>query len=277
MNAFRFLAPRRRSLLFLLLVLLLPPAALEAERRTIGSSVEGRPIEVEVLGDGPVDVIIVGGIHGGYEANSIRLARRFAEYYRGDPRRLPASFTLHIIDTMNPDGLFRVTRGTPVEEFDFRSADTVPGRFNANGVDLNRNWADDGWRPQSTWRNRVVDAGSEPFSEPETRAVREYFEAVDPAASVFYQSAGGFIWYSGAEEGWAPSLRLAERYGRASGYRVVRPEPREAEEEDDITGSADDYFYEQRHRNLTVELTTHYVVEWERNLAGFEAFLRALE
>lgn len=42
----------------------------------IGRSVEGRPITVERVGSGPIDVLIVGGIHGGYEANSIVLARR---------------------------------------------------------------------------------------------------------------------------------------------------------------------------------------------------------
>ncbi|MFP4331293.1 MAG: M14 family metallopeptidase [Spirochaetaceae bacterium] len=263
------------SLMFLQMTMASTDVA--AQTRSIGSSVEGRRIEVAVFGDGPQDILMVGGIHGAYEANSIALARRFADYYRSDPSRLPERFTLHIIDNMNPDGLHSITGDTPFEEFDFRAVDARSGRFNANGVDLNRNWADDQWRPESTWRNRVVDAGSAPFSEPETRAVRDYFEEIEPVVSVFYQSAGGFIWYSGAEEGWTEALELAEAYGLASGYRVVRPEPRESEEQDNITGSADDYFYEERHRNLTVELTTHYVVEWERNLAGFEALLEQLD
>lgn len=257
---------------------LLLPQQITAQEQVIGRSVEDRPISVEVVGDGPVDVIIVGGIHGGYEANSIALARRFTQYYQDDPTRLPERFTLHVIDNMNPDGLHLITDGTPLEEFDFRAVDARPGRFNANGVDLNRNWDGD-WKPQSTWLNTIVDAGSAPFSEPETRAVRDYFRDVDPAASVFYQSAGAFLWYTGAEEGWEPALELAEVYGRASGYRVERPEPRQSEDEDDdddITGSADDYFFEIGHRNVTVELTTHYVIEWERNLAGFQALLDEL-
>jgi hypothetical protein len=255
---------------------LLQPQQLTGLERVIGRSVEDRPISVEIIGDGPLDVIIVGGIHGGYEANSIALARRFTQYYREDRSRLPERFTLHIIDNMNPDGLHIITGGVPLEEFDFRSVDTRPGRFNANGVDLNRNW-DGNWQPQSTWRNTIVDTGTGPFSEPETRAVRDYFREVDPVASVFYQSAGAFLWYTGAEEGWEPALELAEAYGTASGYRVIRPEPRQSEdEEDDITGSADDYFYEIGHRNVTVELTTHYVIEWDRNLAGFQALLSQL-
>ncbi len=265
----------RLHVLLCVVVFLIPTTLAESAEREIGESVEGRPITVEVIGDGPIDVVIVGGIHGGYEANSIALSRRFATHYRENPDALPQNVTLHIIANMNPDGLFRITGGVPIDEFDFRAVNTRPGRFNANGVDLNRNW-DATWRPTSVWGDVVVDAGDAPFSEPETRAVRDYFLEVRPVASVFYQSAGSFIWYSGAEEGWEPSLLLADVYGDTSGYRVIRPPRRDPDEEDDITGSSDDWFYRIRHRNVTVELTTHYVIEWERNLAGFTALLQAL-
>ena len=247
------------------------PSAGETE--VIGRSVEGRPITATRIGSGPVDVILVGGIHGGYEANSILLARRFAEHFRTTSGELEPEFTIHVIETMNPDGLYRVTGGADPEVFDFRAADTVPGRFNARGVDLNRNW-DGQWRPVSYWRGREVDAGTEPFSEPETRAVRDYFLRVDPVASVFFQSAAAFLWYSGAEEGWEESLELAQAYSEGSGYRVLQPSG--GQNDFDITGSADDYFYVIGHRNVTVELTTHYEIEWDRNLAGVRSLLRAL-
>ena len=249
-----------------------PPAG---EREIIGRSVEGRPITASRIGSGPVDVILVGGIHGGYEANSILLARRFAEHYRGALDELAPEFTLHVIENMNPDGLYRITGGADPAEFDFRAVNTVPGRFNARGVDLNRNW-DGQWRPVSYWRGREVDAGTEPFSEPETRAVRDYFLRVDPVASVFFQSAAAFLWYSGAEEGWEESLELAQAYSVGSGYRVLQPSGGGGDNDFDITGSADDYFYTIGHRNVTVELTTHYEIEWDRNLAGVRSLLRAL-
>lgn len=240
---------------------------------TIGRSVEGRRITVERIGSGPIDVIFVGGIHGGYEANSILLARRFVEHFRANPNELAPHFTLHVIENMNPDGLYRITAGVDPAEFDFRSADTVPGRFNARGVDLNRNW-DGQWQPVSYWGQREVNTGSGPFSEPETRSVRDYFLRVDPVASVFFQSAGAFLWYSGAEEGWEESLQLAQAYSAGSGYRVMQP--RGGQNDFDITGSADDYFYTIGHRNVTVELTTHYEIDWERNLAGVRSLLAAL-
>jgi hypothetical protein len=239
----------------------------------IGRSVEGRAITVRRLGGGGTDVIIVGGIHGGYEANSILLARELYEHFAANPDQIPEGLTLHFIENMNPDGLYRVTGGVPVAEFDFRTADIVPGRFNANGVDLNRNWDGD-WQPTSFWGTRVVSAGSAPFSEPETQAVRDYFEKVDPAVSVFYQSAADGLWYSGADEGWASSRLLAEIYSAASGYRL--PEPEAGPVAYEITGSADDYFFELRHPNITVELRTRYSTEFEQNLRGLSALLSSL-
>lgn len=254
-------------------------AAEQTRREVIGRSVEGREITVELVGSGPVDVLVVGGIHGGYEHNSIVLARRLLEHYRQGSGQLPQRFTLHIIDNMNPDGLHRVTGGAPINEFDFRAADTVPGRFNARWVDLNRNWDGD-WEPTSYWGRREVNAGSAPFSEPETRALRDYVESTDPVLSVFFQSAAAGLWYSGAEDGWTPARRLAEVYAAASGYRLPDPEANGGTDgpvDYEITGSADDYFHEIGHPNLTVELTNHYDIDWEQNLAGFEALLSALE
>lgn len=125
-----------------------------------------------------------------------------------------------------------------------------------------------------------MDAGSEPFSEPETRAVRDYFQRIDAVVSVFFQSAAAGLWYSGAQEQWEPARRIAEAYSEGSGYSLP-------ERDDDgkvagpvdyeITGSADDYFHEIGHPNVTVELTTNYGIEWERNLAGFEAMLSAIQ
>jgi len=239
----------------------------------IGRSVEGRPITVRRVGEGSKDVAIVGGIHGGYEANSILLTRELYEHFAANPAQIPAIITLHFIENMNPDGLHRVSGGVPVEVFDFQTVDIVPGRFNANGVDLNRNWDGD-WQPTSFWGSRVVDAGSAPFSEPETQAIRDYFERIDPVVSIFYQSAADGLWYSGADEEWTPSRRVAEIYSEASGYPMPQPDGGPVAYE--ITGSADDYFYEVRHPNITVELRTRFSTEFDRNLRGLSALLASL-
>jgi hypothetical protein len=268
-------------------VLILLSVALTAEtlpsvgpidtREIIGYSVEDREIRVDTIGSGPVDILIVGGIHGGYEANSVVLARRVARHFRENSEELDPRFTLHIIDLMNPDGLYRITGGVPAEQFNFRAVNTRPGRFNANMVDLNRNWGAD-WKPVSYWGTTQVNTGTGPWSEPETRAVRDYFQRIEPAASIFFQSAGSFLWYSGAERSWPYSRELAQAYSAASGYLLRERDPGEAPRNNpfEITGSSDDWFYSIGHRNITVELTNHYEIEWERNLAGLKAVLELL-
>ncbi len=244
------------------------------QREIIGYSVQGREISVERIGNGPIDLLIVGGIHGGYEANSVVLAREVADYFRMRPLELGSSVTLHVIDLMNPDGLYLIAGDADPSSFPFMDVERVPGRFNANGVDLNRNWDAD-WKTVSYWGTREVNTGTGPFSEPETRAVRDYFTRIEPEGSIFFQSAGAFLWYSGAEYGWEPAGELAGVYAEASGYRLAAPRIRDPEEPRrfDITGSSDDWFYSIGHRNITVELTNHFDTEFERNLMGVKAVI----
>ncbi|MFW5975818.1 MAG: M14 family metallopeptidase [Alkalispirochaetaceae bacterium] len=255
-----------------LLLSLLAVLSLQAEN--LGSSVEGRAITVERIGGGERDVLVVGGIHGGYEWNSILLAREVADHYRENRDALPEGITLHVIENMNPDGVARITGETPIEEFDFSEVNTVPGRFNARSVDLNRNW-DDEWQPTSYWGRREVDAGSAPFSEPETRIVRDYIERIDPVVVLFFQSAAAGIWYSGAQDEWEPARRLATAYGDASGYRL--PVDGEGPVDYEITGAASGYLYRRDIPTIVVELTNHRDTELERNLAGLRALLSSLE
>lgn len=252
-----------------LLIGALSPAAAE----NLGKSVQGRPIVVERIGNGNRPLLLIGGIHGGYEWNSILLAREVANHVRDNPRWLPEEFTIHVIENMNPDGLHRVTGGAFIEEFNFARVNTVPGRFNARWVDLNRNW-DDEWQPTSYWGSREVSAGSAPFSEPETRIVRDYVQRIEPEVVLFFQSAAAGIWYSGAPEEWEPARRLAAAYGNAAGYRL--PSGGDGPVDYEITGSASGYLYSRGIPTIVVELTTHQDTELSKNLAGLEALLKAL-
>ena len=146
------------------------------ERFLIGESVEGRPIWAWRLGKGEQRIVLVGGIHGSYEANSARLAELLANHFRLHRADVLPGIQLVIIPAANPDGLA------------YRSddPDDLAGRFNANGVDLNRNWGCD-WAEEATLRDIPVDPGPRPFSEPETRALRAYFLAEPLKAAIFSQ------------------------------------------------------------------------------------------
>jgi predicted deacylase len=238
----------------------------------IGRSVEGRPLQSYRFGSGPRTGIVFAGIHGGYEWNTILLARRLADHFETHPREIPSTFTLYIIPALNPDGLQAVTGGAPLAEFDFSRAAIARGRFNGRGVDLNRNFGAT-WEPVAYWGSREVDPGSAPFSEPETRALRDFVQRHDPEFVVSYHSAANGIYYGGRHERWEPSRRIARAYSRASGYPL--PERGESLVSYEITGAAASYFYSLRIPAVTVELAGRSGPEFSRNLAGLRALLQA--
>ncbi len=59
----------------------------------IGFSVAGRPIEAYTFGNGEKQYLIVAGIHGGYEGNTIALANELITYINDNPDVIPADVT----------------------------------------------------------------------------------------------------------------------------------------------------------------------------------------
>ncbi len=55
------------------------------ETFVIGYSNENRPLEVTRFGNGPIQRLIVAGIHGGYEGNTIALAEELIGPYSDSP------------------------------------------------------------------------------------------------------------------------------------------------------------------------------------------------
>ena len=96
-------------------------AAPSVTELTLGTSGASRPITAVKIGDGARKFALVGDTHGGPEANTYQLASQLADYFRAHPEEVPPEVRLYIIPTLNPDGLAGGTR------------------FNAAGVDLNRN------------------------------------------------------------------------------------------------------------------------------------------
>ncbi len=235
--------------------------------QTIGVSAGGRAIESYRFGFGSQVVVLVGGIHGGYEWNTIVLAYELIDYFLESPDRVPSNVTLYIIPSANPDGQFTVTGVDGRISASDVSGDIEPGRFNANGVDLNRNWACD-WQPEGFWGETVVSGGSTPFSEPETAALRTFFMRHNPAVVLFWHSKADGIYIGSCEGVFQPSKDVAELYGRASGYRVY-----EEFTAYPVTGDASDWLATQNIPSFTVELKTRSQTDFEENLAGVLALL----
>ena len=57
-----------------------PEKSTEVAHAVIGTSVEGRTIDAYTYGDGDTNLLFVGGIHGGYEWNSVLLAYEMMDH-----------------------------------------------------------------------------------------------------------------------------------------------------------------------------------------------------
>ena len=238
------------------------------KQETIGSSVEGRKIEVYTFGYGENQLLFVGGIHGGYEWNSVVLAYQFIDYLKINPEIIPENLTISIIPSANPDGIYKVTNK---EKFFAQTdiaddIDTSVGRFNANKVDLNRNF-DCKWQPESTWRNEKTNAGTAPFSEPEAQAIRDFVLKNNPKAVIFWHSQANTVYASECENGILPeTLDIMNFYSEASGYSPV-----DSFDSYEVTGDAEGWLASINIPAITVELENHQDIDWKQNLAGIKA------
>jgi g-D-glutamyl-meso-diaminopimelate peptidase len=245
------------------------PEALGPTHTVIGQSVQGRNIEAYTYGNGKTHLVFVGGIHGGYEWNTVVLAYQFIDYFNANPKAISADLTVTVIPDANPDGVFKVTG---IEgRFTIANVSTdaqvlTSGRFNADDVDLNRNF-DCKWQPQSTWQSKTVSAGTAAFSEPEAQALRDFLLKENLAVVVFWHSQSGTVYASQCENGILPeTLNTMDAYAKDSGYPAVKTFDAYA-----TTGGADDWLASVNIPAFTVELKTHDTIEWQQNLAGVSA------
>lgn len=235
----------------------------------IGQSVQGRTIDAYTYGMGSTTIAFVGGIHGGYEWNSVLLAYTFMDYIVAHPEIIPKNLSVIVIPDANPDAVFKVVG----KEGSFTLADIPPGnlsaaRFNADQVDLNRNFACK-WQATSTWQNKTVSGGTLAFSEPESRTIRDFALKNKPSAMVFWHSAAGAVYASQCGQGILPdTLNIMNLYAKAGDYPAVK-----VFDSYPTTGAADDWLSTIGIPAITVELKTHDTIEWDKNLAGIKALL----
>jgi murein peptide amidase A len=163
-------------------LLLAAALATAPQTEVIGHSVEGRPIAITRVGDpaAPRKVLVVGEVHGNEPAG-----RGIVEALRH--AMPPPGSQLILIKDLNPDGFAHGTR------------------FNAHGVDLNRN-SPEGW----------VGAGPKPWSEPEAKAIRALILRERPALTIYYHQPYGLF---DMPEGGRP--QQARRYAKLTGLPLV--------------------------------------------------------
>lgn len=224
----------------------------------IGFSVAGRPIEAYTFGVGEDHYLIVAGIHGGYEGNTIALANELITHIINNPGVIPSDATLYIIRNMNPDG-------------EARSND-VDGRINNNGVDLNRNFPSDNWvadwNRDGCWIYRPTTGGDYGGSEPETRAVMGFIGGHKIKAMISYHSAALGVFPGGVP--WTvESKRLASKLAKVTGY----PYP-PVDTGCEYTGTLADWAVENGvGAAVDMELRDHKNTDFKENLEALSVLL----
>jgi len=226
----------------------------------IGFSASGRPIEVYTFGQGEKQVMIVAGIHGGYEWNTIALADQLITYINDHPEALSSDVTLYILRDLNPDG-------------DARSHD-ADGRVNARGVDLNRNfpvnWAA-AWDRSGCYDTTPTTSGTAPASEPETRILMRFITLHKLKALISYHSAALGI-FPGGNPWDEASKRLAQAIARVTTY----PYP-PIETGCVYTGTLADYAVSQGIAAVDMELTNHQETDLAMNLRTLKVLVNFIK
>ncbi len=216
----------------------------------IGYSVRANPIPTYRFGIGDHLLLLIGGIHGGWEANTVELVEQLIQHFSVTPADILPGMAIHLIPAANPDGM---ALGTG------RNA-----RYNGHAVDLNRNWACE-WSSEAYWRDQRVFAGSAPMSEPETQSIAAYVLEMRPAVVLFYHSQAAGV-FAGDCEGRGVSDEMSAVYGEASGYTYGAPFSAYP-----VTGTAASWVDSLGIPSADVELATHDDPEFARNLQAIMA------
>jgi len=154
-------------------------------------SVEGRRIGLSSFGNGKGrTILLMGGVHGD-ERRAVLMVRRILRKLRKiDPSELEDRII--VMPLVNPDGY---------------KADS---RRNSRDVDLNRNFPTKDFK-----KNKERSGGSEPLSEPESRAIVDVVERFRPELIISLHSDLACVNYNGDL-----ALPVAERMFEICGLEI---------------------------------------------------------
>jgi hypothetical protein len=228
----------------------------------IGTSVRGREIRALLISSDPdvesaePEVRIVGAMHGD-ECMAVEMVLHIIDWllegYGEDPlvTALLDGAEVVLVPVVNPDGY----------------SELLARRANANRVDLNRNMGF-GWVDLSGW------AGPAPFSEPETRALRDMSQARSFVLGLSYHTVASYVngsWNYTPEHPPDEDLirTIGEAYAGGTSYHAVF-----GWEWFNITGDLNDWSLGTRGTfDWTIELMSDIDLQWPVHEPGLRAFL----
>lgn len=208
----------------------------------IGKTVEGKQIYALKVGKGSREIFMDASLHAREYMTTNVLMEMIDEYTHAYTRNtqfdgynvksILDKTSIWFVPMVNADGVTLVQKGvnaTSHKNSVIRingSSNVARWKANIRGVDLNRNF-DGNWGPAATekapsWRNFK---GYSVFSEPESKAIRDFVAKHKFKAYISYHSSGNLLyywnWQSGANE--IRDLNFAKTISKKTGYSVMAP------------------------------------------------------
>lgn len=217
-----------------------------------GESADGRGIPAVLFGNPEAEqtVFIQAAIHGREHLTTLLVMEQLETYAKGYDsesyegktyREIFSEVALLVVPMSNPDGVSISQLGTKsvrseelrtlVESFYERDGAGVSREYfyrrykaNANGVDLNRNFAY-GWEEYGGAKTPAADRykGETPASEPETKLLMELTESRNTAVALSYHATGSVLYWDFHQTGEIREqcLSFVETVHALTGYRIV--------------------------------------------------------
>ena len=217
-----------------------------------GYSSLGKEVKGYEIGNGPESVFLFGAIHGNEKGTRDLLERMVIEI-KLQPEMVSKDLRLIIIPVLNPDGFYDRT-----------------DKLNGNGVNLDLNFETGEWKkygPEGTY------AGLEPFSEPESRIVRDIVENNNVIQMISFHSRGSLV----IPDDNQPSMDLAEWYALKTGYTYTGSDPFNFFGHTYFGTPTTWFVAKTGNAGVTVEITDHYSSDWERNKKALMELVSARE
>lgn len=210
----------------------------KGEKGYIGVTENKRLIPYLRVGTGKKVVLFQYAIHAREYITSYLAIEQIKHLLKNPP---DASF--YFVPMVNVDGVDIVLKGKPNY------------KANANGVDLNVNF-DARWG--SGVSNKRVKGESDyigeyPFSESESRALRDFTYLLRPIATVSYHSKGREIYWYFHQKETHRDMAIAKALAKVTGYAVKNPQG--------SAGGYKDWCIEKLHvPSFTIEVGDDYLV-----------------
>ena len=208
----------------------------------IGKTVEGKDIYALKVGNGSREIFMDASLHAREYMTTNVLMEMIDEYTHAYTRNIAFDSyqvktvldqtSIWFVPMVNIDGVTLVQKGVNATSYKNSiirmngSINVARWKANIRGVDLNRNF-DGNWAPAATekapsWRNFK---GYSVFSEPESRAIRDFVAKHKFQAYISYHSSGNLLyywnWQSSANE--LRDLTFAKSIAKKTGYSVMSP------------------------------------------------------